>query len=199
MHDQDILPDRSANATADGQWMTVAELAALRGISMGSVTRLVRQRRWRRQPDHHGRVRVLVPHGAMQPDEASAPAAGHSDRHSEASRGLRERVKAAEQRAERAEIRARAAEQARAAAEAAARVEHDRVSALLAQAETALAAERKARIAAEVAAQNVVPMDRAVEIAMQAEAAQLRQLRQAEAARRARGRFGRLLAAWRGE
>jgi hypothetical protein len=70
---------------------------------------------------------------------------------------------------------------------------------LIARAEAALAAERKARVVAEAAAENIVPMDRAVQIAIQAEAAQLRQLRQAEAARRARSLLSRLWAAWRGD
>jgi hypothetical protein len=202
MLNQDSLPDRPANATKDGRWMTVAELAAMRGISKGSVTRLVRQRRWRRQPDHLGRVRVLVPHGAIQPGKArlaDVPVDGHFNRKADVSRALHEQVEAAEQRAAQAETRALKAEQARAAAEAAAATERERAAVLIAQAKAALAAERKARLAAEAAAQNVAQVDRAVQIAIQAEAAQLRQLRQAEAARRALSRLGRLRAAWRGD
>ena len=194
--------DTPADATADGQWMTVAELAAMRGISKGSVSRFVRRRGWRSQSDHQGRVRVLVPHAAIQPraeGAADAPAATQPDRQAELSRTLRAKLEAAEQRAERAEARARKAEQARAAGEAAAGLERQRAAALLAQTEAALAAERQARAAAEAAARNVAQMDRAVQIAMQAEAAQLRQLRQADAARRARGRLARLWAAWRGD
>ena len=70
---------------------------------------------------------------------------------------------------------------------------------LLARTEAALAAERKARAAAEEAAQNIVPMDRAVQIAIEVAAAQLRQLHQAETARRARGLLARLWGAWRGD
>ena len=202
MDNQNSLSDESTDASPDGQWMTVAELAAARGISKGSVDRLARQRRWRRQPDPQGQVRFLVPYDALQSageKPAEAPPDGQRGRQAAVPRALRERVQAAEQRAERAEKRAREAEQARVAAEAAARRERDRAVMLLARAEAALAAERKARAAAEEAVQNIVPMDRAVQIAIQAAAAQLRQLRQAEAARRARGLLARLWAAWRGD
>jgi hypothetical protein len=202
MHDQDSLRARSTDATTGGQWMTVAELAAMRGISKGSVTRLVQRGRWRRQSDDQGRVRVLVPHGAIEPAEgrlADQASNGHHDRLADASAALREQLEAAEQRAERAEARAREAEQSRAATEAAARIEREHAAALIAQAKAAFAAERKARAAAEAVLQEASQVDRAVQIAMQAEAAQLRQLRQAETARRALGRFGRLWAAWRGD
>jgi hypothetical protein len=61
----DTAPDsvqRRADAMLDSaRWMTFAELAAARGISQASASRLVRRRRWRRQIDNQGRVRVLVP------------------------------------------------------------------------------------------------------------------------------------------
>ena len=202
MDNQNSLSDELTDASPDGQWMTVAELAALRRISKGSADRLARQRRWRRQPDQQGQLRLLVPHDAFQSAGqmlAEAPSGGHRDRQATVSRASQERVKAAEQRAERAEKRAREAEQARLAAEAAASRERDRAAMLLARTEAALAAERKARAAAEEAAQNIVPMDRAVQIAIEVAAAQLRQLHQAETARRARGLLARLWAAWRGD
>ena len=46
-----------------GAWMTKAELARARGITLGSADRLIRKQRWRRQPGNDGRVRVLVPEG----------------------------------------------------------------------------------------------------------------------------------------
>src|SRR6185436_15493331 len=46
----------------DGRWMTYAELAQLRGIDKQSAARLTFRRRWRRQKDNRGTVRVLVPH-----------------------------------------------------------------------------------------------------------------------------------------
>ena len=202
MDNQNSLSDESTDTSPNGQWMTIAELAAIRGISKGSVDRLARQRRWRRQPDPQGQVRFLVPRDAFRSageKPAEAPPDSHRDRQAAVARALRERLRAAEQRAERAEKRAREAEQARGAADAAASRERDRAAMLLARTEAALAAERKARVAAEEAVENIVPMDRAVEIAIQAAAAQLRQLRQAEAARRARGLLARLWAAWRGD
>jgi hypothetical protein len=176
MHDQDSLRAGSTEATPGGQWMTIAELAALRGISQGSVTRLVQRQRWRQQPDHQGRIRVWVPQGAIEPSEgrrADQPSDSPDDRQAAASGALRKRAEAAEQRAERAEAWARKAEQTQAAMEVAAGIERDRAAALLTQAKAALAAERKARVAAEAAIQEIAEVDRAVQIAMQAEAAQL--------------------------
>jgi hypothetical protein len=43
------------------RWMSYAELAADRGISKASAGRLVRRRKWRRQTDNQGNVRILVP------------------------------------------------------------------------------------------------------------------------------------------
>ena len=49
-------------AVGDGaRRMTYAELAAIRGTSQHSVERLVRRRRWSRQVEDDGVVRVLVP------------------------------------------------------------------------------------------------------------------------------------------
>ena len=137
MDNQSSLSDASTDASPDGQWMTVAELAAIRGISKGSVDRLARQRRWRRQPNPQGQARFLVPYDALQSageKPAEAPLDGQCDRQAAVPRALRERVQAAEQRAERAEKRA-------CEAEAAARREQDRAATLLARAEAALAAD----------------------------------------------------------
>jgi hypothetical protein len=46
---------------ADGVWMTKAELAAARRISVASADRLARRMKWRKQPGNDGRARVLVP------------------------------------------------------------------------------------------------------------------------------------------
>jgi hypothetical protein len=42
-------------------WMTKAELAAVRRISVASADRLARRMKWRKQPGNDGRARVLVP------------------------------------------------------------------------------------------------------------------------------------------
>jgi hypothetical protein len=47
--------------SADGTWLTYAELAALRGIDRQSAARLTFRRHWRRQKDNRGTVRVFVP------------------------------------------------------------------------------------------------------------------------------------------
>jgi hypothetical protein len=49
----------------DDRWMTFAELADARGISRASASKLVRRKKWRRQTDNRGTVRILVPLDAM--------------------------------------------------------------------------------------------------------------------------------------
>jgi hypothetical protein len=59
-----------------GRWMSKAELAAVRGIAVGSAERLIRRQRWRRMLGNDGRIRALIPpdwaepHGKNPPDEA---------------------------------------------------------------------------------------------------------------------------------
>ena len=59
---------------AGSVWMTKAELARVRRISVASADRLIRRQRWRRQPGNDGRVRVLVP-----PLWATAPKSDPTD------------------------------------------------------------------------------------------------------------------------
>src|SRR5262249_36765384 len=56
----------------EGTWLTKAELAARRAISIASATKLIRRSGWRRQPGNDGRVRVLVPwdHAGTSPEDA---------------------------------------------------------------------------------------------------------------------------------
>jgi hypothetical protein len=61
------------DAGDSGTWMTKAELAAARGISIESVERLMRRHRWRRQPGNDSRVRVLVPSDWMTPRDTDPP------------------------------------------------------------------------------------------------------------------------------
>ena len=51
----------------DRRSMTYAEIATARGISAKSAERLVRRRRWPKQPGNDGAVRVLVPAAETQP------------------------------------------------------------------------------------------------------------------------------------
>ncbi len=46
---------------AASRWMTKAELATARGISVESADRLIRRQGWRKVPGNDGRARVLVP------------------------------------------------------------------------------------------------------------------------------------------
>jgi len=47
--------------------MTLKELAASRRISVPSAARLMRRRKWRRQPGNDGHIRVWVPTGEQEP------------------------------------------------------------------------------------------------------------------------------------
>jgi hypothetical protein len=54
----------------EGAWMTKAELARVRGISIASAYRLIRRQGWRRQPGNDGKIRALVPSDWVEPREA---------------------------------------------------------------------------------------------------------------------------------
>jgi hypothetical protein len=56
-----------------GVWLTKAEFAERRQISQASADRLIRRQGWRRQPGNDGRVRVLVPPGALGQREHRPP------------------------------------------------------------------------------------------------------------------------------
>ena len=53
--------DMGADDGADGQWLTHAEIAAIRGISTASAIKLALRHRWRKQKDNRGTLRCLVP------------------------------------------------------------------------------------------------------------------------------------------
>ena len=68
---------------AASRWMTKAELATARGISVESADRLIRRQGWRKVPGNDGRARVLVPLSELRtfeqpradsPTDAPAPA-----------------------------------------------------------------------------------------------------------------------------
>jgi hypothetical protein len=64
----DIRQD-PATPGASTVWMTYAELAKSRGISVRSAQRLAQRHRWVRRPGNDGAARVAVPAGAEQPTE----------------------------------------------------------------------------------------------------------------------------------
>jgi hypothetical protein len=73
----DIRPSVRGN---DLRSMTYAEIAAARGISALSAERLVRRRRWAKQPGNDGTVRVLIPADEARPASERNPGgrqAGH--------------------------------------------------------------------------------------------------------------------------
>jgi hypothetical protein len=63
--------DAPYDAASGGTWLTKAELARVRRITVASADRLIRRQGWRRQPGNDGRVRVLVPSDWQVPERAS--------------------------------------------------------------------------------------------------------------------------------
>src|SRR4051812_20125409 len=53
------------------QWMSYAEIAARRGISVPSAKHLVARNRWRRQKNNNGSMRILVPPEALSADTST--------------------------------------------------------------------------------------------------------------------------------
>jgi hypothetical protein len=114
----------------DGVWMTKAQLAAVRRISVASADRLIRRQGWRKHPGNDGRARVLVPRTWAERQGASPtvsspadPAVSPQDRPTDkpihptdirrtisalegALAALRDQLARAEKRAESAETRA---------------------------------------------------------------------------------------------
>ncbi len=191
----------------NGVWMTKAELAAARRISVGSANRLIRQRRWERQPCDDGRTRVLVPRRWAEGGASSDPAvtAALIKSSSAATIGCEGRpgsVNALQEELIRLRAEIGTAQSSRRQAE----LERDE------ERQGRLAAERavnEARQQAEQARQTAEALrkaketpraeDRAEQITREAASAQLRRLTEAMAARRSLGRWARLRLAWRGE
>ena len=208
----------AADDTAS-RWISLAELAELRGISRASASKLVGRNRWQRQTDDQGQVLILVPEDAlMRPAgrpqgssrDSSADASDSQttdvdvihalidalgEAHARETAVLREHAEAAERRADRAE---------QAMAETRARAE--RLSETLDTTRAVLATtERRAEQLREALDLTQAVLTAAEKRAQEAEdaTAVLRgvstSLRQAEAERKARGLLARLRGAWRAE
>lgn len=191
----------------DGVWMTKAELAIARRISVGSASRLIRQRRWERQPSDDGRTRVLVPwQWAKVSTSANTTDAGAARKTTTAASIECDRqpglVQALREEIVRLRLEIGIAQSARHQAE----LKRDDERQAREAVEVALA---EARRQAEHAHQAIEAMqkaqafrtaeERAEQVTREAAAAQLRRLSEAMATRRSLGLWSRLLLAWRGE
>jgi hypothetical protein len=54
-------PDISLAVDAGVRWMSYADIAAARGVNVESITRMVRRKKWRRQPGNGPAILVAVP------------------------------------------------------------------------------------------------------------------------------------------
>jgi hypothetical protein len=211
-------PDDAAN----GVWMTKADLAGVRRISVASADRLIRRQGWRKEPGNDGRARVLVPRtwvGPRRPGPADRTAADPTDS-LDAPRGdpsdntrplsvlqaailtLRELLDRERARADRAEAAREMLAARLAETEARLEYEHGRVD-QAARAEAQLGQlwdqarrEAEAMHQARHEAEAALAAARAGQDKAEAEIAVVRR---AEADRRARGLAARLRAAWRGD
>jgi len=211
-------PPVSATDDAACRWISLAELAELRGISRASASKLVGRNQWRRQRNNQGQALILVPADALMrpagsPDSPRDSTAKGSNgqatdtdvihalidalgaAHARETAVLHDHVEAAERRAERAE---QATDEERARA--------DRLSEMLDTTRAALTtSERRAEQLRETLDMTQAVLAAAEKRASEAEdaTAVLRgvstSLRQAEAARKARGLLARLRGAWHAE
>jgi hypothetical protein len=196
------MPSATADTTSNARWISLRELAEVRGISQHSATRLVRRHGWRRQRDNRGHVLALVPievlsrqgdipsamaegQGEGQPSAGSAPAQGEVARLVGA---LEAAIAAAGERAQ-ADAATIATLQAYLA------TERSRAASLADQLERSEAGREAERARAGALA------DRVHVLQVQAQAAQdkAEAADRTDAERRGRGVLARLRAAWRGE
>jgi hypothetical protein len=173
MNHQDRTGDSQAESTADGRWLTFAELSQVRGISKTAAMKLASRHGWRRQKNNKGQVRALVPVAWVADVDTREPNSAADM--SRAIRAFDSAIATLRQQLERETGRTEAAERARTAltvqlaqAEAGRAVERSRAE-----------AEREARTRAEAEAGALrAQLDQA-----RAEAQQATQAREAEAAR----------------
>jgi hypothetical protein len=161
--------DTRADDAADGQWMTYAELGRARGISKESALKLALRKKWRKQDDNHGHVRVYVPPQWAAHRDIGADA--RADERADISRTI-----SALEATLRTELAALRVDRERELAVLTEQIERERGRAD--QAEEGRKVEAVARTRAE---------------------AEASELRQAEADRRSLGVLARLKLAWRGD
>jgi hypothetical protein len=175
--------DAGVDETADGRWMTHAELAQARGISTASAIKLALRHRWRKQKDNRGTLRCLVPTEFTNPSRdtrAVTTADGGVDA-SAAIAALQAAVTMLGDQLTHERTRADTAQ-----------TRLDDLQAKLVDTQVELAA------AMEVADRSSAELE-AAQIALGEAEADVAELRQAEDARKGRGRWRRIRDAWRGE
>jgi hypothetical protein len=202
----DVSADSPADDRADGRWMSLKELAASRRISVPSAARLMRRRKWRRQPGNDGHIRVWVPAGEQEPkaddradDRVDVPPEARADSIPdiradaladirsgvmEIIRPLQDAIAVLEVQLTEANARAGRAEQAVTDERVRADVLRDKLEAL----------QSELRQAQDSAETRAIDAEQAARIATDA----LRALRQADDARTGRGRLRRAWDGWRG-
>jgi hypothetical protein len=190
---------RAVAESADGRWMTYAELGQARGISKESALKLAIRHKWRKQPDNEGHVRVYVPiaWAGSQDTGVDTRADTRVDMSivvkplEAAIMTLREQLTAV--RADQERERAAMAEQLTDIREqlTAARADLDRERERSTRAEAETVAEREARKQTDTRADQA-------EVAAAIAQAEVEQLRQTDEARRASGLLARLRAALHG-
>lgn len=186
--------------TSDGIWMTKAEFAAARRISLGTANRLIRQRRWKRQPGDDGLTRVLVPRRWAEDRVASAAVAATAPMSSSPGAATVWETPSGNADAWGDElVRLRAEIETAQSARREAEGERDEERQGRITAERALSEARQELAALKQAKETAAAEERAEQITREAAFAQLRRLAEAASARRSLGRWARLKLAWRGE
>lgn len=181
----------------DGIWLTKAELAAARGVSIEVANRIIRRRRWERQSGVDGRTRILVPRRWFEARTPADQGAAADDRNDQSAliaalrdevAGLRAEIQAAQDARGQAELQRDEERRAREAAENALNDARRQTEA----AEQAVEALRQAK-------ESRAAEERTEEVTREVTTAQLRRLTEAMAARRSLGLWARLRLAWRGD
>jgi hypothetical protein len=176
----DSRADVSADSRAGGRWLSLKELADARQISVASAARLMRRRRWRRQPGNDGHIRVWVPVGEDEP-KAEVRADDRTD------------VQAEDRPDILADIRAGIAEVIKPL--------QDAIAVLEAQLTEANGRADRADIRADALRDRLAALQDELQQAQQAARTtreRLEDMKRAEAGRQARGRLRRAWDGWRG-
>lgn len=172
----------AADDETDARWMSYAELAEARRITVSSAIRLVVRRGWRRQADNQGTMRALVPPKWSEP----APGRDLDPALRRTIEELEESVAMLRQRAETAERDAKADRDRADRAELARRAEYSRGDYLREKIDALRADLAEVTYELELARREIAEISEASE-----------ELRRADARWRGLGRFARMREAWR--